>query len=310
LNPPCRVHVGYSARTLAPPNFDTRTLVSFDGTPIAFHKAGAWNDDDAPVIVLANGLGGTYGAFRHQVAYLEKTHRFLTWDYRGLFGSARPRDPAAFTVDAHVRDMFEVLDAAKVDRAVLVGWSMGVQVSLEALKRRPDLARGLVLLNGTFGRPFRTLPGGIIAQRVVPQVILGLRRYHGLTSSALRRVVGWPETIAWLKRLGMIGPTIDEDVFTDTVAAFGTMDMDAYFRTLHALGDHDADDVLAAIKVPTLMITGERDLMTPPRTARRIVDRIPGAELLVVKGGTHYTAVEYPELVNLRIERFLREHKL
>jgi pimeloyl-ACP methyl ester carboxylesterase len=310
LNPPSPPRVGYSPGTLAPPIFDTRTLVSFDGTPIAYHTAGRWNDDRAPVIVLANGLGGTYGAFRHQVGYLEKEHRFLTWDYRGLFGSARPRDPSAFTIDAHVGDMFAVLEAARVERAVLIGWSMGVQVSLEALKRRPELARGLVLLNGTFGRPFRTLPGGIVAERIAPLLILALRRYHGLTSSALRRVVGWPETIAWLKRLGMIGDTIDEDVFADTVAAFGSMDMDAYFRTLHGLGEHDADDVLPSIRVPTLMITGDRDLMTPPRTAKQIVDRIPGAELLVVKGGTHYAAVEYPELVNLRLERFLREHGL
>src|SRR6185436_19666102 len=98
-----------------------------------------------------------------------------------------------------------------------------------------------------FGRPFSTLPGGILAKRVVPRVIRGLRRYHGLTSSALKRVAGWPETIGWLKRIGMIGETVDEEVFADTVAASGSMDMDAYFRTLHALGDHDAHDVLDQI---------------------------------------------------------------
>jgi pimeloyl-ACP methyl ester carboxylesterase len=61
------------------------------------------------------------------------------------------------------------------------------------------------------------------------------------------------------------------------------------------------------VRVPTLAITGEKDLFTPLETSRSIVDRIPGAELMVVQGGTHYTPVEFPMVVNLRIEKFLRE---
>lgn len=288
-------------------SFDTQTLTSFDGTPIAFHTVGP---RDAPTIVLANGLGGTYAAWRHQVAYLEPRYRFVTWDYRGLYASGRPRDPEAFSVDAQVRDLFAVLEATGVEEAVLMGWSMGVQVSLEAIRRRPELGRALVLLNGTFGKPFSTLPGGSVAERVVPKALELLRKYHGLSSAALRQVSTWPETVGWMKRAGIVAATIDEDVFAEVVVAFGTMDMDAYYRTLHALGDHDAHDVLPTISVPTLVITGDKDRMTPPKTARRIVEKIPGAELLMVRGGTHYTAVEFPELVNLRIERFLKERSL
>ena len=290
------------------PIFDTHAVTSLDGTSIAWHSAGPPNA--STTLVLANGLGGTYSAWRHQVAYLRDRVRFVTWDYRGLYGSGRPRDPHAFGVDAQVEDLFAVLDAAKVSSAVLVGWSMGVQVSLEALRRRPSLARALVLLNGTFGRPFSTLPGGFFAAQIVPQVLSALRRYHGLTSAALRRVVGWPETVGWLKRIGLVGPTLDDEVFADVVAAFGTMDMDAYFRTLKALGEHDAIDLLPRIRVPTLVITGDRDLLTPRKTAERIAKKIPNAEILVIKGGTHYTAVEFPELVAQRIEKFLRDHQL
>jgi len=61
------------------------------------------------------------------------------------------------------------------------------------------------------------------------------------------------------------------------------MDLDAYFRTLRALGEHDALDMLGSVKIPTLVITGDRDLMTPRKTAERIAGQIPGAELTVVK---------------------------
>ncbi|MEQ8887960.1 MAG: alpha/beta hydrolase, partial [Sandaracinaceae bacterium] len=73
------------------------------------------------------------------------------------------------------------------------------------------------------------------------------------------------------------------------------------------LGQHDAKDVLETLDVPVLVITGDRDLFTPRAAAEQMVRDVRGAELLVVPGGTHYVAVEYPELVNLRIEKFLRE---
>jgi pimeloyl-ACP methyl ester carboxylesterase len=290
--------------------FDPHVVPSLDGTPIAYATAGRWDDPSATTLVLANGLGGTGVAWTHQVAHLADRCRFVTWDYRGLFRSGRPRDPSAFSVDKQVDDLFAVLAELRVERAVLMGWSMGVQVSLEALRRRPSLATGLVLLNGTFGRPFHTLPGGQIAAHVVPRILKVLRRFHRFSARAMNTVAAWPETIGWLKAIGVVGDTLDEQVFADVVAEFSSMDMDAYFRTLHALGEHDAMDVLPTIAVPTLIVAGERDRMTPQKAAKRIASMIPGAEILVVKGGTHYVAIEFPELVNLSIERFLTRHGL
>jgi len=295
---------------MPPLTYDRHTLSSFDATHLVYYTVGDREPSPRTTIILANGLGGTHSAWRHQIGFLRDRYRFVTWDYRGLFGSGRPRDPKAFSMDHQVRDLFAILDREEIEQAILVGWSMGVQVCLEALRRKPSLARGLVLINGTFGRPFTTLPGGRVSATLVPQAISMLRRFHGVTSDALRRVVGWPETIGWLKRIGFVGSELDEEVFADVVAAFSSMDLDAYFRTLNALGEHDANDVLPMIRVPTLVITGERDLMTPRRTAERIAATIPESELLVVRGGTHYTAVEFPELVNLRVDRFLRSRGL
>jgi pimeloyl-ACP methyl ester carboxylesterase len=111
-----------------------------------------------------------------------------------------------------------------------------------------------------------------------------------------------------MKRMGILGRSLDEGVFAELVHAFGQLDMEAFFRNLQALGQHDAEDVLPLINVPTLVITGDRDALTPRGLAQAMARRIASAELLVVRGGTHYTAVEFPELVSLRIERFFREH--
>ena len=92
---------------------------------------------------------------------------------------------------------------------------------------------------------------------------------------------------------------------TDLVVACLAQDISG--SPLEKLGEHDASDVLAQIDVATLVIAGDRDLFTPRSQAERMARRIPGAEIMVVPGGTHYVAVEYPELVNLRIEKFFRE---
>ena len=83
--------------------------------------------------------------------------------------------------------------------------------------------------------------------------------------------------------------------------------MDLYVHMLELLGEHDAWDVLPDVDIPTLVVAGDRDAMTPRKVAEAMVRGIEGAELMVVPGGTHYVSVEYPELVNLRIEKFFRE---
>jgi pimeloyl-ACP methyl ester carboxylesterase len=280
------------------------TVASSDGTRIAIHDTkGA-----GPAIVLANGLGGPFMSWRHQVDYLSDRYRIVSWDYRGLYGSTRPSgEPPRVEVAAHVDDLERVLEQTGIERAAFVGWSMGVQVILELYERRPELVSHLVLINGTYGKPLDTT-GVPLSSRLVPVAVDQIRRIHELASGMLKRATRWPETVLWLKRLGLVGATIDEELFREIAIEFGSVDLDLYLRILRSLGEHDASHVLDNVNVPTLVITGDRDLFTPRQLAQQMARRIPGGEILVVRGATHYAAIEYPELVNLRIEKFLREH--
>jgi pimeloyl-ACP methyl ester carboxylesterase len=290
---------------------DTHRVRSLDGTEIAYHVTRA-PSPGAPTLVFANGLGGTWRAFRPQMEYLGDRYRFLTWDYRGLFESGRPAPDtdAAYAVDRHVHDLDAVLAAERIDRAGFVGWSLGVQVVLEAFRRAPGRFEGLVLINGTYGRPLDTLTPLPGARAVIPPLLDLLRRGHALAGQVTRRTLGQPEAARWLKRLGLVGPTFADDRFAELCAAFAQLDLEPYFRTLKAAGEHDAERVLSSIHVPTLVIAGDRDPMTPRELSQQMARRIPEAEILVVPGGTHYVPVEFPDLVSLRIERFLRRHGL
>ena len=288
---------------------DTRRVESFDGTRVAYHVtpepfAGA------PWVILANGLGGTYLAWRGLIDYLKPRYRFLTWDYRGLYASARPSPDVqeSYAIPAHVRDLHAILAAERIEQASFVGWSMGVQVLLETYAELAGCARNLVLINGTYGRPLESLSPLPGVGAVLPSLVEIARRAHALATQVTRKATGQPEAAAWFKRLGLVGKSMEDGVFAELVTAFGDLDMEPFFRNLKAIGDHDAERVLATITLPALVITGEHDILTPPALAQRMARTIPGAELLIVRGGTHYTVVEQPELVSLRVERFFREH--
>ena len=263
---------------------------------------------DSPTLVVANGLGGPRLSVRTLMEYFQDRYRFLTWDYRGLYESDRPAGgEEAYSMARHVDDLSAVLAAEGVERAGFLGWSMGVQVCLEAHRTLSDRMQAMVLLSGTFGRP---LDGSLTgpAKPLLSGLLGAAQRHADKLERALRTAAGAPEFVPLLKRAGLMADTVDDHEFAEVVAMFSTLSVDSFLHNLKALGEHDASDELGRIALPVLIVTGDKDRMTPPELAKQMARRLQRADLLVVRGGTHYAAVEFPELIALRMERFFRAH--
>jgi pimeloyl-ACP methyl ester carboxylesterase len=285
-----------------------RRVVS-EGNDLGYHVLG---EGRSPVL-LANGLGGSWRAWSHQLKHFlsgERTegYQFVSWDYRGLYASKRPKALSDLDPKSQARDALAILDREGIEKTAVFGWSMGVQVALELVRLAPDRVSRIVLINGVAGRPWDTLANTPALGKLAPGLLRAAGKIPGLISAGTVAGVGWSRTPAMMQRLGLIGRTMDLDLFHTLASGFGDMDMEVYVETLRQLGEHDAHDVLRTIRVPVLLIAGARDLMTPRAAFERIAAEVPNSELLVVPGGTHYVAVEYPEVVNLRIERFFRQH--
>jgi pimeloyl-ACP methyl ester carboxylesterase len=278
-----------------------RRLTSFDGTELCYYTGGS-----GPAVVLANGLGGPVGSYRHVLEELGPNYKILSWDYRGLYGSGRPPDRNALGMDHHIRDMEVLMAAEGIEEAIVMGWSMGVQVGFEYYRRHPDKVAGMVMLCGVAGAPFSTVPGGPVAGSLIsPLMQIGKRNARALQMIS-RRVGNWRGLVPLLQKAGFVAGSLDMDVFREIVHDFAAMDMEIYCETLRQLGAHDASDVPRAVSVPTLLIAGERDLMTPLKVSERIHSEIDDCRLVVVDGGTHYTPVEFPREVRSEIDTFLR----
>ena len=296
------------------PQVSHRRLTSHDGTRIAYQVCG-----EGPAVVLANGFCTPYHTYRHIYRLYRRGYRVISWDYRGLFRSGSPPDRRSYGFEHQVGDLERVLAIEGVDRALFIGWSMGVELLLEYYRDHPEQFVGFAALAGTSGRPYDTLgdwpPLRVWMPRLMPIGTRIVSAASPLMRLALGGVARWPgpglitaaarvgvDDLA--VRAGIMAPPLDLDVVRDLVLDYGSLDWRAVARTTRFLAVHDASDMLADIDVPTLVVTGTRDWITPPRLARELAGPFRDAELVLLEGATHYAAVEYPEQVNGHLARF------
>ena len=278
---------------------------SFDGTVIRYSSRGRGTP-----IVVCNGVANTTTFWHGFEDHFSKISRVICWDYRGHGRSDVPRDKDTFTIECFARDLDAVLEAAGVEQAVLVGFSMGAQVVLEFYRSFPDKVMGLIPLNGPCANPLEAF-GTSDGFRKLYEKVLGYFIDHprGLTAIGvplLTSPIAWP--VAKLVEVDRHRATREDmELYFEHIAKMG---FDDELRSVLGMARHSAEDVLLTVKVPTLVIAGEKDGMCPKHLVERIYEGIEGAELFVVPDGTHATLIEQPELVAYRVETFLRKNDL
>jgi pimeloyl-ACP methyl ester carboxylesterase len=232
------------------------------------------------------------------------------WHYRGHGRSAPPRDPDRIDIAAHADDLMSVRRHVGDPPCVLVGHSMGCQVALEGYRRHPKNVRGLVLINGTYGKVTATFKGTPILDLILPKLVDTVLKHENVARAIWTRI---PPDMAlkFSLKAGEIDPEkINPEDVLPYLKHMTHVDLPMFLKMLRAAGEHSAEDFLPDVKVPTLVVAGEKDSFTPPWLAEGMARAIPGAALLMLDRGTHVTALEQHELVNETIIDFLRARVL
>lgn len=277
-------------------------VTSADGTRLRAFQAGSGPHH----VLLSPGMGTPVLCWKYLFEAFAKQVTFVTWDPRGCYGSDKPAEPTNIEVAHHVDDGEAVLAAMGWGGSpyVCAGWSMGVELSLELYARHRADVKGLVLINGAFEHVLKTValfPG---ADRIVDR-LLGLGVALGpYASPVVSTLLSQEWTIKALLNLGIVAD--NEPFFGEVLKEFRQLDFGFYSGMIRALNHHSARALAPTVTVPTLITAGSGDKMTPLATARELRWLIPGAELFVIPSGTHYTTLEYPEIVNLKLEQFFR----
>jgi pimeloyl-ACP methyl ester carboxylesterase len=232
------------------------------------------------------------------------------WNYRGHGRSALPRDPGRIDIAAHADDLMSVREHEGDPPCVVFGHSMGCQVALEEYRRHPDKVKGLVLICGTYGNVTSTFKGTPILELILRRLVDTVLKHENVARAIWTRI---PPDMA-LKialRAGEIDPERirPEDVMP-YLEHMTHVDLPMFLKMLRAAGEHSAEDLLRRVKVPTLVVAGERDSFTPAFLAKAMADQIPDAELVMVERGTHVASIEQHDLVDSKIADFLRRRVL
>ena len=241
---------------------------------------------------------------------LAPTVALTHWHYRGHGRSGPPSDPDRIDIAAHADDLMAVRRMCGDPPSVLVGHSMGCQVALENYHRNPEKVKALILICGTFGNLTSTFKGVPILDLILPK-LLKLAEGHSEMARAIWSRIPPELGLRLALKAGEIDPEkIHPEDILPYLQHMTHVELPLFLRMLRAAGDHSAEPYLKDIKVPTLLISGERDSFTPAFLARSMAEAIPGAELLEVENGTHVASIEQHELVNGKIAQFLRDRVL
>ena len=271
-----------------------------DGTRIHYKVFGSV---DRPTVFFCNGLGGTYRTFADVFGRLVRRYRLIIADYRGLFESGRPADLATLTIPQHARDLFEVAEDVGVERFSVFGWSMGVQVALEAFSQQPGRINALVFASGVEGRILNSIYDADVISSLAPAFVRMMRDHGEGVSSLIARSCRSAPMMRLAERLRLVGR--NADVTMEHAALLFSSDPQVYWSTVEHLHAHDASDVLPRIDVPTLILHGDSDVLTPVRKGRALRTKIRGSEIWVFQGCTHAVILEYPERVARHVREFL-----
>lgn len=256
-----------------------------DGVRLHYESVGRRS---APAVLFIQGLGFDKHGWDLQRLVLSLRYRVIALDNRGAGLSGKPFD--SYSLEQMADDAIAVLDHAGVDSAHVVGASMGGAISQLLALNHPHRVRSLTLVcTACRHHPWR--------RELLKEwaAIATERGVKAMTDEAARWVIGprsfrrlWP-MVGWFGPLGRSKPA----------HAFV-----AQVRAILATDDSMADE-LATLDVPTLIVAGGQDILTPRGDSEELAERIRGSELVVISGAAHGLMVEHASTLNRLLLDFL-----
>ncbi len=261
--------------------------VTVNGVRLACYDRG---QGQATALLLIHGFPLDHRMWAAQLGGLSAQARVIAPDLRG-FGRSAAAPPGPLTMEQHADDLAALLDHLGIGRAVVGGLSMGGYIAFAFWRRHRERVAALVLADT------RAEPDSPQAQanRDASAAKVRLADVGAIAGDMLPRLLA-PASLA-APRLAERMRTMMMSQSAETVIA-----------ALGGLRDRaDSCPTLPTITVPTLVLVGDQDALTPPADAVTMVAGIPAAHLVVIPGAGHMSPLENPRAVNAALRRSLRE---
>ncbi|MFI9778826.1 alpha/beta fold hydrolase [Streptomyces sp. NPDC051956] len=274
------------------------TAVSADGARLHVEVHGAVDNAAAPTVVLAHGWTCSTAFWAAQIRSLAADHRVVAYDQRGHGRS--PAAQAPYSTQMLADDLEAVLGAtlAPGEKAVLVGHSMGGMTMMAASQRAKFREHAAAVLLCSTGSSRLVAESAVLPLRPgrlrtrITTAVLGARAPLGPVTPLGKKVL----------RYATMGPGSSPDKVEACARIVHACPTKVRHHWSHVLAELELDDGVAELRVPTAVIAGTADRLTPVVHARRLAATLPECVgLTELTGLGHMTPVEAPDLVTERI---------
>lgn len=263
----------------------TKNLHFIDGEPrIACNIIG-----EGPPVVFLHGIGGRRQNWDSQINALKSNFTCIAWDARGYGDSYDYQGPLAFSDFAD--DLARLADQLAIERAHLVGLSMGARILLDFHPRHGERVATLTLCDC-----FYSFESALSPEKQKEFIELRERPLReGKTFTDLA-----PKLID-----SLVSPNCSTEVREDLHQSIIALRTESYLKTLRASVSFDRGAELADINQPVQLIFGADDRLTPPSIGQEMHSKLSNAELAVIEGAGHLSNLEKPEPFNETLLKFL-----
>lgn len=269
--------------------FASPRFVTVDGRKLAYEQMSP--PEPEGTVLLLCGIGAKRQGWYKQLPVLGARFRTLALDYRDVGDSDQATEP--YTIGDVAEDVHELTQTLGIERASLIGISMGGFVALELALRYPDLVEKLILVVTSAGGPTHVSTSPEIMRLLLP----GDEDVE--TGEGARRVCTAVAAPGFAER-----HPEEIETFVE-IARHRPMTKAAYLRQLQANRGHDVSGKLERIGAPTLVIHGDVDPLVPVENGRYLAERIRDAELIVYPDTGHIPEVERADEFNRDLVAFL-----
>jgi 3-oxoadipate enol-lactonase len=243
------------------------------------------------MVLFLHGIGGNKKNWKNNINFFSKNFLTVAWDTRGYGDSDDYNGELDF--DNILDDLKKVIDFFKKTGAHIVGLSMGGQIATLFYDKYPNYVKTLTLCDTHFGLS-NLSPTEI-------EKFINLRKEPLLNGKV-------PKDIAPSVASTLIGDNNNISAYNQLVESMSLLHKESYLKTIESSMRTEHRHIFKNIKVPTLIMVGELDTLTPPSMSKSIMNEIKGSYLKIIPKAGHLINIEEPDIFNQNLIQFLDKH--
>ena len=259
-----------------------------EGNPrISYKELG-----NGPPVIFLHGIGGNHSNWYDQQSYISDMFTTIAWDARGYGDSEDYKGPLKFSDFGE--DLIRLLDSKNIDKAHFVGLSMGARILMDFFPKYKNRVATLVLCDCFFDYK--------VLSKDKQKEFINLRQKPLKNGKTLKEIA--PKLID-----SLVGPDCTKEARNKLYKSFLKIRIQSYLKTIAETVTYNASSNLSKFDVPTQLIYGEYDKLTPVSIGKMAQKQILNSSLNIIQNAGHLSNIEQPKAFNKIIKNFLSKHR-